>query len=197
VFGQPSALKPIEGNPDFVLQADGKLFVPVEVKTKWVLDDDDSVEQFNGQDRPACVIDSIMQIFGYMGHNKRQYGVLSTYDKTWFLWRPKDDPGPLLILDVVKGNGTSPTLLRCFAYIMLARQDSDCPTPPRSPGTLEDNYDPPATTDDEHKDSTFEPPKEPPSGSRSEGMQTRRVIRAAQEINTISGENRRHLVIRI
>jgi tRNA A-37 threonylcarbamoyl transferase component Bud32 len=48
----------------------------------------------------------------------------------------------------------------------LARQDSDYPTPPRSPpGTPEDNYEPPESRDDERKDSIFEPPKEPPSGS--------------------------------
>lgn len=37
---------------------------------------------------PVSVVDPIEQIFGYMGYNKPQYGVLSTYERTWFLRRP-------------------------------------------------------------------------------------------------------------
>jgi tRNA A-37 threonylcarbamoyl transferase component Bud32 len=112
-----------------------------------------------------CVINSIRQIFGYMAHNKRRYGILSTYDRTWFLLRPNNDPAALFISDVVKCEDQRPTLLRCFAYIMsLARQDSGCPSPPRSPlRTLEDNESPEEKDDDE--DSTYQPPKGSSSGS--------------------------------
>jgi hypothetical protein len=148
-----------------VLLAGGNLLLPVEVKPTWILPDDDIVEMFNAEEPPACVINSIRQIFGYMAHNMSQYGILSTYDRTWFLWRPKNDPVALFMSDVVKCEDKHPTLLRCFAYIMsLARQDSRCPKPPRSPlRTLEDNESPEEKDDDD--DSTYQPPKGSSSGS--------------------------------
>ena len=164
-----SALISIKGIPDFVLLAGDKLLFPIEVKTKWILPDDNIVGIFNAKDTPAFVIDSIRQIFGYMAQNKCRYGVLSTYDKTWFLLRPEDTPGALFISDVVKDENTSPTLLQCFAHIMsLARQDPDCPSPPPSPPrTLGDSPEPPEEKDDEDKDPTYPPPK---SGSGKGGQ---------------------------
>jgi hypothetical protein len=161
-FYRPSALERIQGNPDFFLQAGDSLIVPVEVKTKWILPDDIIVDIFDVEDPPVCVLNSIRQIFGYMAHNQRRYGVLSTYDKTWFIWRPENDTGTLFISDVVHAEDTSPTLLRCFAYIMsLARQDSHCPFPPPSPpGSREDYDDTPEEHDDEHKEPTHQPRKE-------------------------------------
>jgi len=139
-------LKIINGSPDFVLLAGryNLFLLPVEVRTKWILPDDNIVEILDAEHPPVCVSNSITQIFGYMAHNKRRYGVLSTYDKTWFLQRPENDTGALFISDAVACEDASPTLLRCFAYIMsLARQnDSDCPFPSPSspPQTLGDNY---------------------------------------------------------
>jgi tRNA A-37 threonylcarbamoyl transferase component Bud32 len=170
VFRRTSALH-LQGNPDFVLEADSKVLFPVEVKTKWVLSDGDIVGQINNQNCPSGVNNSISQIFGYMGHNECQYGVLSTYDKTWFLWRPKADRESLLISDVVERNGTSPTVLRSFVYIMsLARQDPECPPPESLPESAEDISESAQEGDDERKDPNYKPPKGPPSGS-GEGRQ--------------------------
>ena len=167
-FRRAPALISIKGIPDFILLAGDKLLFPIEVKTKWILPDDNIVGIFNAKDTPAFVFNSIRQIFGYMAQNKRRYGVLSTYDKTWFLQRPKDNRGVLFISDVVKDENTSPTLLQCFAHIMsLARQDPDCPSPPPSPlRTLGDSPEPPEEKDDEDKDPTYPPPK---SGSGKGG----------------------------
>jgi hypothetical protein len=128
------------------------------------------MEMFNTEEPTVCVINSIRQIFRYMAHNMSQYGILSTYDRTWFLWRPKNDPAALFISDVVKCEDQHPTLLRCFAYIMsLARQESRCPKPRRSPlRTLEDNECPEENDDDE--DSTHRPPKGSSSGSGRGGQ---------------------------
>ena len=40
---------------------------------------------------PVSVIDPINQIYRYMRHSKLQYGVLSTYERTWFFQRPQDN----------------------------------------------------------------------------------------------------------
>jgi tRNA A-37 threonylcarbamoyl transferase component Bud32 len=168
VFSRPSAVNHlVQGKPDFVLQAGGIRLFPVEVKTKWVVDNGDMVTEYNRPGSPPSVIDSIRQIFGYMSKNERQYGVLSTYDKTWFLWRPKANPSTLLISPVVADNDAKPSLLRCFAYIMLlARGDPNCPravdSPPEPP---QDSDDSPESKDDERKDTSYKPQKEPPSGS--------------------------------
>ncbi|CAG8846041.1 22334_t:CDS:1, partial [Gigaspora margarita] len=36
--------------------------------------------------------DAVDQVYSYMAELGLQYGVLSTYDNHWFLYRPKDNP---------------------------------------------------------------------------------------------------------
>jgi hypothetical protein len=163
-----SAFVRVQGNPDFVLEAGGNLIVPIEVKTKFILPEDNIVEIFNAEHPPVGVVDSIRQIFGYMAHNKRRFGVLSTYDKTWFVRRGYNDPGALYISDAVNQADSSPTLLRCFAYIMLlARQDCYCPypapSPPRSVGEYHESGE-----EAEAKEPTYQPPKGISSRFRSD-----------------------------
>jgi hypothetical protein len=139
-FGYPSG-QAIQGYPDIVFLGGGKLIFPVEVKMAWILPDDNIAETLDAEHPPANLVDSIRQIFGYMAHNKRRYGVLSTYDKTWFIWRPENNPGALFVSDVVRVVDTAPTLLRCFAYIIsLARQDPECSFPPSSPPRSPQDY---------------------------------------------------------
>jgi predicted Ser/Thr protein kinase len=137
VFQRSDILDIIKGNPDIVLVAGGGLVLPIEVKAAWNIPGDNIVEILNAEDPPVSVSNSIMQIFGYMAHNRCRYGVLSTYENTWFFMRPVNDTGALFISDVVKYEDTSPTLLRCFAYLRsLARQGSDCSFPPTFPPQL-------------------------------------------------------------
>ena len=110
----------IRGHLDFVLMADRcKLLLPVEVKTKWVLSQDNIVELYNTTKPPKNIVYPIEQIFGYMACNGLQYGgVLSTYDKSWLLRRPHNNPYVCWVKDF------NPTLIRCFKYILsLARLD--------------------------------------------------------------------------
>jgi hypothetical protein len=96
-FERSSAIENIKGNPDFVFLAGDNFVLPIEVKKPWILPDDNIVEVLLAEGTAVCVADSIAQIFGYMAQNHRCYGVLSTYNKTWFLCRPVDMPGSLLI----------------------------------------------------------------------------------------------------
>ncbi|RUO95299.1 hypothetical protein BC936DRAFT_144598, partial [Jimgerdemannia flammicorona] len=172
-FCRHTALEKIQGMPDFIMKALDRLMLAIEVKTKWVLSVDDIVAMY--QDNlttlaahrapPISVIDPIKQIYRYMGHNKLQYGVLSTYERTWFFWRPQGNPDVLRISNVVKNTDTNPTLLRSLVYIMsLARHNPDSPSPPASPPPPTDDYEPPDEEDDDG-DSTYYPPKG--SSSRS------------------------------
>jgi tRNA A-37 threonylcarbamoyl transferase component Bud32 len=167
----------VKGNPDFVLFSllTRKIMFPIVVKTTSILPQDNIVEILDDEDPPLCVTNSIRQIFGYMVQNRSRYGVLSTYDKTWFLRRHDNDSGTLFISDVVNILDTNPTLIRCFAYIMsLARDDEEdceedcayppplCPFPPPSrPPSPEYYEESPDEEDDdsENEDPTYEPPK--------------------------------------
>lgn len=166
VFRRSSAFEKVQGKPDFILIDDNRLILAIEVKTKWTLSVDDIVEmhQDNLEDlaehrvSPVSVIDPIKQIYGYMGHNKLQYGVLSTYERTWFLRRPQDNPGDLFISEAVMNTATNPTLLQCLVYVMsLARHNPNSSSPPESPSPPSDDYEPPDKKDD--GDSTYHPPK--------------------------------------
>lgn len=142
VFRRSSAFEKIQGKPDFILMDGDRLILVVEVKTKWALSVDNIVEMYQDNLKdlakhrasPVSVIGQIKQIYGYMGHNKLQYGVLSTYERTWFLRRPPDNPGKLFISEVVMNTVTNPTLLQCLVYIMsLARHNPNSSSPPASP----------------------------------------------------------------
>ncbi|KAI8918962.1 hypothetical protein DFJ77DRAFT_257891 [Powellomyces hirtus] len=67
----------------------------------------------------TCVVLPIQQIAGYMNRNRQKYGVLSTYDCTWFLRR---DRSSLAISDPVLGTSTggpsAPSFLRAYAYVL-------------------------------------------------------------------------------
>ena len=132
----------VHGEPAFLLVSGDRLVIAVEVKTKWELPACDIVEMYqeNHKDlkehRTASVpvINHIKEIYGYMGHNKLQFGVLSTYENTWFIRRPPDNPSKLFISEAVTNSAADPTLLQCFAYIMsLARRSLNSPFPPPAP----------------------------------------------------------------
>lgn len=178
VFRRCPAFKKVQGKPDFILIDDNRLILAIEVKTKWALSVDDIVETYQDNLKdlaerrasPVSVVDLIKQIYGYMGHNKLQYGVLSTYERTWFLRRPQDNPGELFISEVVMNTATNPTLLQCLVYIMsLARHDPDSSFPPASPSPPVDDYEPPDEKDDDG-DSMHHPPKGFSSRSRRVGQ---------------------------
>ncbi|KAJ3164297.1 hypothetical protein HDU88_005395 [Geranomyces variabilis] len=70
-------------------------------------------------DGELSVVPQIFQIAGYMHHNRQKYGVLTSYDRTWFLQRSETS---LAISDVVLRNSTggssTPSPLRAYAYII-------------------------------------------------------------------------------
>jgi hypothetical protein len=91
------------------------------------------------------VVDILCQIFGYLVINNLQYGVLSTYNQTWFLQRPNNMPCALDISPTINVQSQWLTLFQCYAFMQhLARIDpyslNSGITPPPSPSSF-DNYE--------------------------------------------------------
>ncbi|KAI7827407.1 hypothetical protein BC939DRAFT_445123 [Gamsiella multidivaricata] len=79
--------------PDCIFYQDtGQLLMAIEVKTKWVLSSADLVRKYNddvsalAQHRSLTnsVHLPVQQIFVYLSSNNLRYGVLTTYEQTWF-----------------------------------------------------------------------------------------------------------------
>ena len=69
------------------------------------------------------------QIFGYLSHNELRYGVLTTYDKTWFLYRENREH--TWISPPIQHDNLHPTLFQCLYYVVsLARDNSYCASAP-------------------------------------------------------------------
>ena len=87
-FGAPEAVH-MKGKPDFIcrLGKTNSLLMAIEIKTRWVLPGNTNlVEEYN-QPLTQAVVRSVEQIYGYLVLNHLRYGILSTYDITWFIAR--------------------------------------------------------------------------------------------------------------
>ncbi|KAF9090293.1 hypothetical protein BGX27_002296 [Mortierella sp. AM989] len=160
-FGGHSAVSMI-GSPDRIFYLDPELLrLAIEVKTMHVLSTDDVVQKYNSDivdleedfTSPQSTIYQVQQIFGYLSWNELQYGVLTTYEQTWFLQR---DGKKLYVSPAINYDNEDPTLFQCYACIMrLARQDHvnepASPSPP--PGPPPDS--PPH--DDDSGDGDYDP----------------------------------------
>lgn len=113
VFDRHASLEDVIGEPDFILRDSNKVLrLAIEVKTKWALSADDLVmtyaqnlnERQNEISSPISVYNQVRQTFGYLSHNHLQFGALTTYDKTWFVYRPLENPGQLCISPAIQYN---------------------------------------------------------------------------------------------
>ncbi|CAG8687663.1 5689_t:CDS:2 [Funneliformis caledonium] len=95
------ALEDMAGEPDFIVVDENyKALIPFEYKTIWVLKVPSNKNivslylrekktrkgKYAGS-KDTTVYEPINQIYGYMCANKLRYGVLSTFNQTWFLKR--------------------------------------------------------------------------------------------------------------
>jgi tRNA A-37 threonylcarbamoyl transferase component Bud32 len=133
------------GEPDLILRASNTLLAAVEVKTKWALNVDDLVNAFNNNP-PQYIINIVRQVFGYLQHNKLQYGALTTYDKTWFLHRQLESPNELRISPVIRCDGSQPTLFQGFAHFAYLARNAQ-PFPPLAPSPRHNTKTPPDDDD--------------------------------------------------
>ena len=123
----------VKGEPDFIYKQHDKLLLAVEVKTFWVLNlevceslaekyEDDIERKYSrtippNSGKEISVVDILRQVFGYLVVNNLQYGVLSTYNQSWFLRRPKYEPRALEISPTIDVRSRHPTLFQCYAFV--------------------------------------------------------------------------------
>ncbi|EXX70942.1 kinase-like domain-containing protein [Rhizophagus irregularis DAOM 181602=DAOM 197198] len=137
LFLDGRALESIVGQPDFIIVNGNMVVLMVwECKTKWVLKvlpNEDIIVLYEQEkeikegsyvcSNNASIFGSINQVYGYMCANSLKYGVLSTYDQTWFLKREvvnvgEEDHGRLYVSNTIMSVSTSPTLLKSVAYMI-------------------------------------------------------------------------------
>ncbi|KAL5040650.1 hypothetical protein RTP6_7850 [Batrachochytrium dendrobatidis] len=90
VFHSPSEFKARRqitscvGEPDHLMTRNGEIVAIVEEKGNWALSISDIVNSYDTERTRASALD---QLYHYMRLNHRQYGILSSYENTWFVYR--------------------------------------------------------------------------------------------------------------
>ncbi|GJJ78400.1 hypothetical protein EMPS_10759 [Entomortierella parvispora] len=120
----------VVGQPDLIYRVPPyKAMILIEVKTKWVMECDDLAQKYNddrklianGSKPENSVILPLEQIYGYLVHNRLKYGVLTTYEQTYFL---KREGNTLLVSPTIYHTDRFPTALQCYKHIVdLVNED--------------------------------------------------------------------------
>ena len=151
-FNFPEAATEMKGKPDLICQrirGTDSLLVIFEMKTKWVLPGaPDLVAKYNRFPKDNRIQRSVEQVYGYVHLNNLRYGVLSTYDVSWFI--NVSDNGKLYISSPIKFDDTNPSLLQSLAYLASKARDNPFRGPPPQPPNPPDN----STEDKDGADST-------------------------------------------
>ncbi|KAG0095046.1 hypothetical protein BGZ93_006400 [Podila epicladia] len=123
------------GNPDLVCLRENSdrdlpesVLFPIEIKRPAVLRSGNLVEDYEAQERSGAATgpgDALRQVFGYMRLNGYRYGLLSTYEQTWFLKRGDQDADrDLMVSPTIAFNCSEPTLLQCYLWF-IRQADAD------------------------------------------------------------------------
>jgi hypothetical protein len=104
-FGDYMFIPDVVGQPDFIIVRNGKLVSVIEVRGRWIFDDDPAFSS------------AVRQLYQYMRLNHVKYGCLTSYDLTSFFKREiLGDEELLYVTDSIKFDDTNPTVLQSFAY---------------------------------------------------------------------------------
>ncbi|KAG0357033.1 hypothetical protein BG005_003994 [Podila minutissima] len=123
------------GIPDLVCMREGSktdepesILFPIEIRRPIVLQSRNLVTDYNEQGQSGAArgpARALKQTFGYMRLNGYRYGVLSTYEQTWFLKRVARGSNDILVSPTIDFDITEPTLLQCYLWIKITtRSDS-------------------------------------------------------------------------
>lgn len=140
-FDEPGSGAPIIGDPDFSwvmgrVQPHPKLVV--EYKAWWVADLLDLPGAFAGTRRDILSrqsLESLEQIYGYMTFNNNKFGILTNWQRAWFLRRAETDDRKTLDYFVVELDEPTPpiSMLKAWVGMTLLAEDEwfyASPTPP-------------------------------------------------------------------
>ncbi|OAJ32792.1 hypothetical protein BDEG_28672 [Batrachochytrium dendrobatidis JEL423] len=125
------------GEPDHLMTRNGEVVAIVEEKGNWALSTSDIVNSYDTERTRASALD---QLYHYMRLNHRQYGILSTYENTWFVYRNQEcavceEPRSHEILYVSEGISftvRTPTVQQCLSYFNSIVNHNHMDSPPAS-----------------------------------------------------------------
>lgn len=86
-FKTRSQIKSCVGEPDYLMTRNGEIVAFVEEKGDWTLSNGDVVNSYNTT--RACE-SAVNQRYHYMRLNHTKYGILSSYENTWFAYRSQE-----------------------------------------------------------------------------------------------------------
>ncbi|KAJ8330001.1 hypothetical protein O5D80_001931 [Batrachochytrium dendrobatidis] len=125
------------GEPDHLMTRNGEIVAIVEEKGNWALPISDIVNSYDTERTRASALD---QLYHYMRLNHRQYGILSSYENTWFVYRNQEcavceEPRSHETLYVSEGisfTAQTPTVQQCLSYFNSIVNHNHMDSPPAS-----------------------------------------------------------------
>ncbi|KAK6094986.1 hypothetical protein MT418_8641 [Batrachochytrium dendrobatidis] len=130
------------GEPDHLMTRDGEIVAIVEEKGNWALPISDIVNSYDTERTRASALD---QLYHYMRLNHRQYGILSSYENTWFVYRNQE----CAVCEELQGHETlyvsegisftvrTPTVQQCLSYFNSIVNHNHMDSPPHQSVRLE------------------------------------------------------------
>jgi predicted Ser/Thr protein kinase len=100
----------------------------------------------------------VEHVYGYLSFNKLRYGVLTCYNVTYFLCRPKR--GTMLISDPVYCDQESPTLLQCLYHFtqLVGEEHQSAKVSPLSASSGSSHTDTDISDDHDSDSDSYSPP---------------------------------------
>ncbi|KAK5669150.1 hypothetical protein QVD99_003560 [Batrachochytrium dendrobatidis] len=125
------------GEPDHLMTRDGEIVAIVEEKGNWALSTGDIVNSYDTERTRASALD---QLYHYMRLNHRQYGILSSYENTWFVYRNQEcavceEPQvheTLYVSEGISFTVRTPTVQQCLSYFNSIVNHNHMDSPPAS-----------------------------------------------------------------
>ncbi|KAJ8330818.1 hypothetical protein O5D80_000844 [Batrachochytrium dendrobatidis] len=125
------------GEPDHLMTRDGEIVAIVEEKGNWALSTSDIVNSYDTERTRASALD---QLYHYMRLNHRQYGILSSYENTWFVHRNQEcavcqEPQgheTLYVSEGISFTAQTPTVQQCLSYFNSIVNHNHMDSPPAS-----------------------------------------------------------------
>lgn len=162
------------GSPDLVCLKKGgdttkwqSILFPIEMKRPVILESEDLVADYNSQvqaGQATGMVRSVQQEYGYLWCNGYRYGILSSYEQTWFTKRDRANFQTLLVSPPIRFDWTEPTLLQCYLwFIRQASADKNSLLKPLSATQVEEILEKEQERNAKQgdKDPPYQPPKKP------------------------------------
>jgi predicted Ser/Thr protein kinase len=125
------------GEPDHLMVRNGEIVAVIEDKGNWTLRSGDIVNEYNSSRTSASAVN---QLYQYLRLNHRTYGVITSYDHTWFVYRSQqcsicdesEGHETLYVSEGIPYTAQNPSVLQCFAYFNSIVNHNHMDSPPTS-----------------------------------------------------------------